>query len=235
MIQSYCMNAKKISCIICAFNEEKRISVVLSALKNHPYINEIIVIDDGSTDKTKDIVKQFDFVKLISQEKNGGKSKAMARGIKEASYDILIFLDADILSITSDDITELVKPVLENKSDMSISLRRNSLWIYKKIGLDFVSGERVISKKYLINELEEIEKLPGFGIEVFMNRIIIKNKLRVKIVKWNNVRVERKRDKIGFWKGTMGDFLMIKEIMKVISFKEIIFQNYKFLKLSKKN
>jgi len=229
------MNAKKISCIICAFNEEKRISVVLSALKNHPYINEIIVIDDGSTDKTKDIVKQFDFVKLISQEKNGGKSKAMARGIKEASYDILIFLDADILSITSDDITELVKPVLENKSDMSISLRRNSLWIYKKIGLDFVSGERVISKKYLINELEEIEKLPGFGIEVFMNRIIIKNKLRVKIVKWNNVRVERKRDKIGFWKGTMGDFLMIKEIMKVISFKEIIFQNYKFLKLSKKN
>jgi len=235
MLQSYCMNTKKISCIICAFNEEKRISVVLSALKNHPYINEIIVVDDGSTDKTRDIVKQFNFVKLISQEKNGGKSKAMARGIKESSHDILMFLDADILSIKSDDITELVKPILEEKSDVSISLRKNSLLIFKMIGLDFVSGERVISKKYLINQLEKIEKLPGFGVEVFMNRIIINNKLRIKIIKWTNVRVERKRDKIGFWKGTISDFIMIKEIMKVISFKEGLLQNFKILKLSQKH
>lgn len=229
------MNTKKISCIICAFNEERRIGVVLSALKNHPYIDEVIVVDDGSTDKTKDIVKQFDFVKLISQEKNGGKSKAMARGIKEASHDILMFLDADILSIKSDDITELVKPILEEKSDVSISLRKNSLPIFKMIGLDFVSGERVIPKKYLINQLEKIEKLPGFGVEVFMNRIIIDNKLRIKIIKWTNVRVERKRDKIGFWKGTMSDFLMIREIMKVISFKEGLLQNFEILKLSKKH
>jgi glycosyltransferase involved in cell wall biosynthesis len=228
------MNIKKISCIICAFNEEKRISVVLSALKNHPYIDEIIVVDDGSTDKTKDIVKQFDFIKLISQEKNGGKSKAMARGIKESSYDTLLFLDADILSITQNDITELVKPIIEGRVDMSISLRKNSLLIFKMIGLDFVSGERVISKKYLIDQLEKIEELPGFGVEVFMNRIIIDNKLRIKIVKWTNVRVERKRDKVGFWKGTIGDFLMIIEIMKVISFKEGLLQNLEILKLSKK-
>lgn len=228
------MNTKKISCIICAFNEEKRISTVLNATKNHPYIDEVIVINDGSTDKTREIVEQFDFVKLISREKNGGKSKAMAKGIKEARNEILLFLDADLLHIKADDITKLVKPVIEGRADMSISLRKNSLWIYKKIGLDFVSGERVIYKKFLINKIENIKKLPGFGIEVFMNRIIIENKLRIEIVKWKNVISERKSNKMGFWKGTFGDLKMIKEILKVISFKEIILQNYRILKLAKK-
>jgi len=235
MLQLSNMKTNNISCIICAFNEEKRIGIVLNALKNHPYINEVIVINDGSSDKTKEVVSEFSFVKLISHTKNSGKSTAMATGISAAQYDTLVFLDADILSITPEDITELVKPVLEEKSDISISLRKNSLWIYRKIGLDFVSGERVIPKKYLINELENIKKLPGFGVEVFMNRIIIKNNLSIKIVKWNNVLIEKKSGKVGFIKGTLGDLSMIKQILKVISFKEVILQNYKFLKLSIKD
>lgn len=225
----------KISCIICAFNEETRIGVVLTALKNHPYINEIIVVDDCSTDKTKDVVAQFPFVKLISQAKNGGKSMAMARGIKESQYDLLMFLDADILSIKPDDITELAKPVLSDAFNVSMSLRKNSLLIYKIMGLDFVSGERVIPKKYLIDHLEEINKLPGYGIEVFMNKIIIENKLRVKIVNWKNVVIETKAGKIGFWKGILGELSMIKEIRKVISFREMVSQNFQLLKLSREN
>ena len=159
----------------------------------------------------------------------------MAKGIEESEHDLLMFLDADILTITSDDITELLKPVLENRSDVSISLRKNSYLIYKAIRLDFVSGERVIPKKFLINQIDKIKKLPGFGIEVFINRIIIENDLRIKVVKWDNVTIERKTGKVGFWKGTINDFLMIGEIMKVISFKEVITQNYKLLKLSKKS
>lgn len=225
---------KKISCIICAFNEEKRIGIVLAALKNHPNIDEVIVVDDGSTDKTKEVAGSFAFVKLVSYTKNKGKSSAMAIGIEMAKNNILMFLDADIINITLEDITELAKPVLDGMTDVSMSLRKNSLWIYKKIGLDFVSGERVILKKYLQNQVEEIAKLPGFGVEVFMNRIIIKNNLRVRVVRWKNVSVTRKTSKVGFWKGVIGEILMIKETRQVISFREMLSQSYNLLKLAKK-
>ena len=103
-----------------------------------------------------------------------------------------------------------------------------------KIGLDFVSGERVILKKYLENQVEEIAKLPGFGVEVFMNKIIIKNNLRVRVVRWKNVSVTRKTSKVGFWKGISGEISMIKETRQTVPFKELLLQNYKLLKLAKK-
>ncbi len=221
----------KISCIICAYNEEKRIWLVLNALKDHPDISEVIVVNDGSTDDTTNIVEQYDFVKLISFEKNQGKSKAMSAGINAAQNDILMFLDADILTITPTEISELAKPVLENKADVTFSLRKNSLWIYRQLGLDFVSGERVIAKKYFDNQTEEMSSLPGFGVEVFMNRIIIKNKLRLQSIDWKNVLVARKSAKLGFWMGFKGELKMIRQIHKVASFKEMLTQNFELLKL----
>jgi len=102
----------KISCIICAFNEETRISVVLTALFAHPLIEEVIVVNDGSTDSTKKIVEQSKWVKLISHEKNLGKSQAMCAGIQNSQNDLLMFLDADLKNITKDDITALAMPIL---------------------------------------------------------------------------------------------------------------------------
>jgi len=101
------------------------------------------------------------------------------------------------------------------------------------MGLDFVSGERVISKKYLINYIKDIRQLPSYGVEVFINKIIIRKKLRVKMVNWKNVSIINKVTKVGFWKGVKGEIRMIKDICKVISFKEILSQNYQLIKLSK--
>ena len=50
---------QKVSCIIPAYNEGDRIQGVLSAVYNHPYVSELIVIDDGSSDQTKDVVGRF--------------------------------------------------------------------------------------------------------------------------------------------------------------------------------
>ncbi len=179
----------KISCIICAFNEEPRINIVLNALIGHPLIDEVIVVDDGSTDGTKTSVEKYKWVKLISHPNNLGKSQAVRTGILNSKNELLMFLDADLRNITDQDITALVLPVLENKSDITISTRKNGMFAFKLLGLDFISGERVIPKKYLADCVEEIGQLPGFGIEVFMNRIIISNNLRVKIVHWKKVMI----------------------------------------------
>ncbi|HWZ49424.1 MAG TPA: glycosyltransferase family 2 protein, partial [Herbaspirillum sp.] len=85
-------NRARISCIICAFNEAPRIAAVLAVAAAHPLMHEIIVVDDGSTDNTAEIVRQFPLVKLIASPENRGKSFAMATGVAAAQNDLLMLL-----------------------------------------------------------------------------------------------------------------------------------------------
>ena len=226
---------KKISCIIPAYNEGKRIESVLKAVYKHPLIDEVIVVDDGSTDNTQKLVKKFKGIKLIVNEKNRGKSFSIVNGITNSKNDLLMFIDSDLKGLKKEDITKLIEPVQKGEADVSISLRKNSLKIYKMIGLDFISGERVFPKNLIIDQLEKILKLPGFGLEVFLNKLIIKHSLRIKVVYWKNVISPRKSKKVGLIKGWEGDLLMFKDMMKTISLKCLIDQNLKMLKLMVKD
>ena len=57
---------------------------------------------------------------------------------------------------------------------------------WKWIALDYVSGERVLHRDVLVGHLEETELLPGFGLEVYMNELIILRRSRIKVVQWDN-------------------------------------------------
>ena len=91
--------SQKISIIIPAYNEESRIvSSLVSAwiyMSERGYDFEIIVVDDGSKDKTVELVKQFGKAKLIKQPKNMGKGAAVRTGMLSSTGDIKIFTDAD--------------------------------------------------------------------------------------------------------------------------------------------
>jgi dolichyl-phosphate beta-glucosyltransferase len=99
-----------LSVIIPAFNEESRIADSLYEIKAYlseqPYSSEIIVVDDGSSDLTTEVVKFIDIYgkevhehdegKLIENVKNVGKGYSIARGMMRASGDIVLFTDADL-------------------------------------------------------------------------------------------------------------------------------------------
>ncbi len=224
----------KVSCLIPAYNEGARIASVLEVICGHPLINEVIVINDCSTDNTAEVVAKFKNVRLINNEKNKGKSATIVRGIKESTGDILCLIDADLIGLTAENITNLIEPVISNKTDIAMSVRKISPTMdkfYQITGFDFFSGERAFKKDLIKNNLEEMSHLPGFGLETFLNRILIKNKCRIKIVFWDNVRSPLKSKKYGIITGMKKDITMFFNILTTASIFELINQFIKMRKL----
>ncbi|HRZ85776.1 MAG TPA: glycosyltransferase family A protein [Candidatus Paceibacterota bacterium] len=108
------MNNIEVSVIIPAYNEENYIGKCLESLKKQSYKNfEIIVVDDGSTDKTKEIIKKFKKVRILSGEHKGpGYSRNI--GAKNAFGKILVFIDSDMY-FDKNYLINLIKPIKENK------------------------------------------------------------------------------------------------------------------------
>lgn len=120
-----------ISVIIPVYNEEKALPSCLTSLKNQTQKDvEIIVVDDGSADETKQKAKEF-AVKILEQEHKGPGS-ARNLGAKNAKGEILVFVDAD-MTFDKNFIKELTKPITNNKSIGTFSKEEmvsnsNKLW-----------------------------------------------------------------------------------------------------------
>jgi glycosyltransferase involved in cell wall biosynthesis len=221
----------RISCVVCAFNEGERIAGVLETIDGHPSLEEVIVVDDGSTDDTADIVRDFPGVDLISYGRNRGKTFAMAQGIAAARGDYVMFLDADLAGLTPGDIDLLRAPVALGQADTSISLRGNSLKIYRQIGLDLVSGERLVPRWLLADQIAAMEALPRWGAEAFINALVVQLKLSIAVVDWPDVVNTRKHDKVGAMQGMMEDLRMIGDACKVMSSWGLMRQTVGMLRL----
>ncbi len=206
---------KKISCIMPAYNEGSRISKVLSVVNGHPMVDEIIVVNDGSTDNTLSTLKKFKNIKIINNPVNLGKSKSVMKGVIASKGDFILFLDSDLRGLNKKNITNLILPVKNDLADMSLSLRKNAPSLFRLIGLDYISGERVI-KKSLLSDISKLETLPGWAIEsAYLNRKVINDKLRLAVVKWPNVESPYPSEKFGFFKGNLRLLKMCWQILKI--------------------
>ncbi|MFE9928841.1 bifunctional polysaccharide deacetylase/glycosyltransferase family 2 protein [Streptomyces sp. NPDC005533] len=99
-----------VTVLVPAYNERECIANTLNSLAASDHPIEVIVIDDGSSDETAEIVEEMDlpFVRLIRQV-NGGKPSALNTGIAAASYDIVVMMDGDTVFEPST-VRELVQP-----------------------------------------------------------------------------------------------------------------------------
>lgn len=203
-----------VSCIIPAYNEAERIEKVLRIVSRSRLINEVIVVDDGSSDGTKEVVRKFRNVILISYGKSRGKTFAVIRGERAARGNFLMLLDSDLSGFKEKNIRDLVTPVLRNEADVTIANLGTSFKIFTIFGVDFVSGQRVFRKDILAKE--KISRLDSYGLEPFMNRKIMRERMRIKVVDWSNVSNPRKRDKAGFLRGTLEDISAIWHTFKTV-------------------
>lgn len=209
-----------LTCLIPAYNEGARIPAVLAALHGHPLIDEVLVIDDGSHDDTvaqaERALSQLPRGRLLRQTQNGGKTRALARGLAEARGSHVLLLDADLTGLTPAHLTRLIAPVLSGAADLSVSLRDNAPWIWRVIGLDYISGERVLRRDLILPELNALETLPKFGFEVFLNRLVLASGARIAVVRWHGVKSPLKGAKYGLWQGIRGDFGMLRDMARTV-------------------
>ena len=112
----------KISIIIPVYNEEKTIRTVISRVKNAPLPDnirmEIIIIDDGSEDGTKDILRTLhneENLLIYEHLENKGKTAAIRKGLTKASGDIILIQDAD-LEYHPDNYPALLRPILTGQA-----------------------------------------------------------------------------------------------------------------------
>jgi glycosyltransferase involved in cell wall biosynthesis len=222
-----------ISCIICAYNECDRVNSVLRAVTGHPLLDEIILVDDGSTDCTHECARAFEDVKLISLWPNRGKTGALAAGVAAATGDYVMLLDADLDGITPPDVFELAAPVIDGEAHSSISLRGDSLGVYRALGIDFVSGERVLPRSLFGDPRETMCDLPRWGCEVFINERLIESGLRVAIVDWPDVFHTPKRRKLGNWRGMTEELRMMNDALRMLTLGGVVRQHAQLMRLAR--
>lgn len=109
-----------ISVVIPVFNEKKTIEEIIERVKAVPIDKEIIVVDDFSTDGTRDILSHIEKrgnIEVFYHDKNKGKGAALRTGFEKVRGDVVIIQDAD-LEYDPQEYPKLIKPILDGKADV---------------------------------------------------------------------------------------------------------------------
>ena len=193
----------KLSVVIPVFNEKNTIKEIVRQVEavRLPLEKEIIIIDDCSTDGTRDILKGFDKskYKIIFRERNEGKGAALREGFLEATGDIIIIQDAD-LEYDPNDYLKIIEPILKGRGDVVYGSRfitgdpKRVLYFWHFLGNAFITKlSNLLSgltfsdietgykafRKEVVNSFKEKLKSKRFGIEPEITARLAKGRWRV--------------------------------------------------------
>jgi len=189
-------SAITLSVIMPVFNEETTIRDIINAVSEAPYKKEIIIIDDGSTDKTRDILNNSNHpdLKVILQDKNYGKGKAIQTGIIQATGDIVLIQDAD-MEYDPSEYHVLLQPILAGRADVVYGSRFKGLGAHRVLYFWHYMGNKfltLLSNIFTDLNLTDMEccykvfkKEALKGITIEENRFGFEPEITAKIAKKN--------------------------------------------------
>ncbi|MDR5658226.1 glycosyltransferase [Serpentinicella sp. ANB-PHB4] len=204
----------RVSAIIPAYNEEKRIGTVLQPVIKSSIITDIIVIDDGSDDRTCQEVSMFSGIKLIKFKCNKGKAEALKAGLKDCQSEIIVFLDADLIGLSTEHIESLIKPLVIDDYEMTIGVFKSGRFFtsFAQKLTPCLSGQRAF-KKSLIQNIIDLD-MSGYNAEIAISKMLRDDNIKTVQVPLEGISHAIKEEKFGLTKGLYWRIKMYKDIVK---------------------
>lgn len=206
-----------IAAIIPAYNEGTGIRNVLSILFQVPYLKEIIVINDGSTDNTLEIVEQAAVherrLRVINLQPNQGKGQALRAGFQSANTPFFLMVDADLRDLRKEHIDALVEPVISGRLAMTVGVFRGG-----KFATDlahwltpWLSGQRCLRRE-LVHHIPN-EASNGYGFETALTITAQMGQWSYRYIPIQGVSHPPNEFHRGFWKGLKNRTSMYLQII----------------------
>ena len=192
----------KLSIIIPCYNENSTLPILLEKIQNCQIGDkEIIIIDDCSTDGTKELLQsiKINVDKVLFQKINRGKGAAIRKGIQHATGEIIIFQDAD-MEYDPSEYNKLIQPIVSGKADVVYGSRFKSgeaarvLYFWHRLGNQFLTGLSNMLTNLNLTDMETCYKVfrsdilkqitieeDRFGIEPEITAKIAKLRPRIRI------------------------------------------------------
>lgn len=208
------MKKANVAVIIPAYNEEKTVADVVKVAKASEFTDEVIVVSDGSTDKTAEAARRAG-AKVIELHPNRGKGAAILRGVAGTKAEIIVFLDADLKGLTAHHIKKLAEPVVRGEKAMVTGLRDRGKFLTKlEKYLPLIGGERALAR-YVIENIPK-KYLQGFMIEAALNYYCRSRGLPYGGIYLRGLNMRKKMEKVGVCKGLRQYIMMYFQVVKAM-------------------
>lgn len=208
-------NFKLAAAIVPAYNEEKTIGQVVKVLVASNRFSDIIVISDGSTDRTAEMARNSGATVTHQFPINRGKGAALQHGVGHTDAEILFFCDADLIGFTPEHVNAILDPVVQGKLAMNVGLRdRGPLITALMRYLPLIGGERAMRRQ--VFEKIQDRHLRGFMVESALNYYCRSRKLPYGTVVETGLTMRKKMQKVGVWRGLAQYVGMTMQIIKAM-------------------
>lgn len=201
--------------VIPARNEERTVAFVVRAARESAGARRVVVVDDHSTDRTAEVAREAG-AEVIPSNGDASKALALATGVAATTSPVLVFFDADIVGARGEHFDALAAPVLENRFAMSCGMVDYGKASALYARFPPITGLRAVRRD--VFEAIPREKLSGFQIEIMINEVVARGRMKTAMRVLRGIAHRSKIDKLGAIRGARAHVAMTIELLQCLTF-----------------